>query len=61
MEFAQIFLHTGRLKLECTDGATLLIELVCHRVVDRNIIQIDVDTACLLHDFACFLLLGESL
>ena len=42
LQFAKIFLHTGRLKLECTSGAAFAIKLVCGFVVNRNIVNIHI-------------------
>ena len=46
MEFTQVFLHTLRLKLECTDGTSLLIELVGLGVVDGDGIEVDINASC---------------
>ena len=42
LQFAQVFLHASRLKLEGANGTPLLIQLVGGRVVDRYVVQIDV-------------------
>ena len=47
-EFTQIFLHAIRLKLESTNRTSLLIEFKSLGVVNRNMIQIDLNTSCLL-------------
>ena len=38
MQFLQIFLHSGRLKLECADGTPFLIELICQLVIQRQVV-----------------------
>ena len=45
LQFAQVFLHALRLKLEGADGAPLLIELVGLGIVDRDVIKVDVYTS----------------
>ena len=40
MEFTQVFLHTARLKLERTDGASLLIEFKGLGVVDGDMVEV---------------------
>ena len=61
LELTQIFLHTGRLKLESTDGAALLIELIGEVIVDRDVVEVDDIACCLLDDLAGFLELRERL
>ena len=39
-QFAQVFLHSGAFKLECSDGLSVLIEFECNRVVDRNLVDV---------------------
>ena len=46
LEFAQVFLHTLRFKLEGAHSASLLIELVGLGIVDGNVVEINVDTSC---------------
>ena len=60
LEVAQVFLHSGRLKLERADGAALLVERVGLRVVDGNVVEVDVDAQRLLHVGAGFLQLRQS-
>ncbi len=45
LQFTKIFLHTGRLKLECTERASLTVKLVGLRIIDRNCVHVNVDTA----------------
>ena len=61
LQFAQILLHACRLKLERTNGAPLLIELVGFRVIDGNVVEVDVDASVLLDDGTGFLHLAQSL
>ena len=61
MQLTKIFLHTGRLKLERSDGLSLLIEFVCLRVIDRNGIQIYIDASCSFDIGTCLLQLRECL
>ena len=42
-EFAQIFLHALRLKLEGAHGTSLLVEFIGLGIVDGNIVEVDVD------------------
>ena len=49
LQFTQVFPHTGRLELEYGYRATLLEQLIGQLVVDRYMVDIDVDTACFLH------------
>ena len=61
MQLAQVFLHTVRLELEGTDGATLLVELEGLGVVDGNGVEVDVDTSCLFDDSTALLHLRKRL
>ena len=61
MQLAQVFLHTIRLKLESTDGTALLVEFVGLRVVDRDVVKINVNAACLLDDSTALLHLRKRL
>ena len=54
LEFAQIFLHAGGLKLECADSASLAVKLIGLGVSYVDIVNVDVDTLGLLD-------VGESL
>ena len=61
LQFAQVFPHTVRLKLERADGATFLIELVGIGIVDGNGVEIDLNAACTLDILASLLQLRECL
>ena len=60
LQLAQILLHACRLKLERTDGAALLIELVCEFVVDRNCVQVDCDSVCQSDVLHCLFHYGQG-
>ena len=45
MELTQIFLHSGRLKLERAHRAPFLIELISGGIINRNFLQIDVNAS----------------
>ena len=49
LQLTQIFLHTRRLKLERTHGATSTIELICSRVSDVNGVDINLNSLRMLH------------
>ena len=61
MQLAKVFLHAVRLKLERTDGASLLIELERLGVVNGYGVQVDIDATRLLDDGTGFLHLGKRL
>ena len=61
MKLAEVFLHTCRLKLEGTDGAALLIELVSLGVVDGDMVQVNINATCLLDNGAGLFLLRQCL
>ena len=61
MQLTQVFLHTIRLKLEGTDGTSLLVEFEGFGVVDGNGIEIYVDATCLLDDSTALLHLRKRL
>ena len=48
MKLLQIFLHSRRLKLERSDGTTLLIELIGQVVVNRDVVKVYLLSRCLL-------------
>ena len=60
MQLAQVFLHTCRLELERTDGATLLIQLVCLWVVDGDSVKVHIDASCSLDVCAGLLKLRQG-
>ena len=60
MQFAKIFLHTSRLKLERSDSPTLLIQFICSRVVDRYMVKVYVYASCLLYKLTAFFLLRKG-
>ena len=43
LQFAQVFLHTGRLELERADGIATAIEFVSEFIVDRYMVDVDLD------------------
>ena len=47
-QFAQIFLHTGRLELEHSYCATLLEKFVSQFIVNGYMIDVDIDATCFL-------------
>ena len=49
LEFAQVFLHAGRFELECADGSSVAVELVCCRVGDADTVYIDNYTETFLY------------
>ena len=61
LQLPQVSLHTLRLKLECTNRPTLLIQLICLRVIHRDIIQININAPCQLDISHSFLQLRQSL
>ena len=61
LQFSQVFLHTSRLKLESTDGASLLIELIGLGVINRYRVKVYVNTQRLLDIGTSLLQLRESL
>ena len=58
-QFAKIFLHSGRFKLESADGASLLIEFEGFGIVHRNVVEVDVDAVPLFDDGASFFQLRQ--
>ena len=61
LEFAEIFLHSGRLELECAGGAALAIELIGLGVVDGDFLHVDVDSPREFYVLDGFLDDGECL
>ena len=59
LKLAEVFLHACRLKLERTHGTALLIEFVSLGVVDRDVVEVDVDSPVLLDDGTSLLHLAE--
>ena len=59
LQFAQVFLHTARLKLERAYGAPLLVELIGLGVVDRNIVKVNINASCHLDVSTCLLQLRQ--
>ena len=55
MKLAKMLLHAGRFKLERTDGAALLKELIGQFVIERDMVKVDDIAGCLLHNLAGFL------
>ena len=45
LQLAQVLLHSRRLKLECSRGASLAIELIGLRVVDGYCVDVDIDAS----------------
>ena len=61
VQLAKVFLHSRTLKLECSDGLSALIELICQFIVNGDIVQVDVYAACQLYILHGLLLLRERL
>ena len=52
LQLSQVLLHARRLKLEGTDGTSLLIKLVSQLIVDRNLVEVDDIAGGLLDNLA---------
>ena len=61
LKLTQVFLHTWRLKLESTDGASLLIEFIGEIIVDGDVVEVDDVARRLLDDLTSLLQLRERL
>ena len=61
LELTQVFLHTGRLKLECTRGASLAVKLIGLRIVERNLFHVNGESAGFLYVGHGFFYYGECL
>ena len=48
LQFTQIFLHAGGLELEHSHRAAFLEELISQLIVNRNMVDVDIDAACFL-------------
>ena len=55
MKLTQILLHTSRLKLECTNGLSTLIELVSQLVINRDFLKVNNLTSRLLNNLTSLL------
>ena len=60
-QLAQVFLHTSRLKLEGTNGTSLLVEFKSFGIVDGNVIEVHLDAPCTFDILAGLLQLRQGL
>ena len=52
LEVLEVHAHAFRLELERTDGVAALVELVGFLVVDRNVVDVDLDAVVFLNQVA---------
>ena len=50
LQFAKVFLHTRGLELERADRPSVTIKLVCGRIFNVNLVDVNVDTQTIMDD-----------
>ena len=61
LQLAQVLLHTGRFKLEGSDGTSVAVEFISGRVADGNLVDVEVKSSVLAYVFHGFLEDGQCL
>ena len=61
MQFLQVLSHARRLELESSNCSTFLIKFVCQRVINRNVVYVDVYAVSLFDDTTSFFELRKRL